>query len=168
MGQAKDLPLAVLRLDSAPRQALAELLGVQDVRRVRYMFVRGGLDLRRLVHFLRGFEVGSDTGTMGAMVCCFATLLFITGDLIVDVSVIFAVRQVMGGFPSEVPLLFYTYGYWRGLGSFQRTRSLLASYMIRAGSFVSPLLMLSLGQLGGLGFCQRVLGLSGCMFCGGD
>lgn len=31
------------------------------------------------------------------MVCYFAMLIFVTGDLIVDVSVIFDVRQALGG-----------------------------------------------------------------------
>lgn len=90
-GQAKDLPLVILHLDIGPKQVLVGLLGV-DVRAVRYMFVPGGLDLRRLVHFSRGFEVGSNVRVIGAMVSCFAMLLFVIGDLIVDISVIFDVR----------------------------------------------------------------------------
>lgn len=33
---------------------------------------------------------------MGAMVYCFAILVFVTGDLIVNVSVIFAICHVLG------------------------------------------------------------------------
>lgn len=89
--------MAVLRSDVGPRQMLADLLGVQDVRSVRYMFVLGGLELRRLVHFLRRFEASSDTQIRGAMVCCFATFLFVTGDIVVDASVLYASRQALGG-----------------------------------------------------------------------
>ena len=41
--------------------------------------------------------MGFTARTVGAMVCCFATLLFITGDLIVDTTIILAVRQALCG-----------------------------------------------------------------------
>lgn len=61
------------------------------------MFVLGRLDLRRLVHFLQRFEANSDTQIRGAIVCCFATLFFVTGNLVVDVSVLYVVHQALGG-----------------------------------------------------------------------
>ena len=64
-----------------------------DVRTIRYMFAQGGLDLRRLLHFTCGAAAGSEARTVGAMVCCFATLLFVSGDLIVDTAIIFVVLQ---------------------------------------------------------------------------
>lgn len=95
LGQAEDLPLAILHSDVGQGQVLAGLLGV-DVRAVRYIFVPDGLDFRLLVHFSRGFKVSFDTQIMGAMMCCFATLLFVTGNLIVDANVVFIVRQALG------------------------------------------------------------------------
>ena len=76
LGQREDLPQGVITPSVGPRRVLAELLSV-DVHRIRYMFVPGGLDLRRLLHFTRGAVAGSRARTVGAMVCCFATLLFV-------------------------------------------------------------------------------------------
>lgn len=42
--------------------------------------------------------------TIGAIVCCFATLLFITGGLIVDTSIILLIHQAMSGH-SIVPFI---------------------------------------------------------------
>ena len=61
------------------------------------MFVPGGLDLRRLLYFTRWAAAGSRARTVGAMVCCFAILLFVFGDLVVDTAIILAVRQVLWG-----------------------------------------------------------------------
>ena len=44
LGHRVDLPQGVITPSVGPRQVLAELLSV-DVLRIRYMFVRGGLDL---------------------------------------------------------------------------------------------------------------------------
>lgn len=63
----RGLRLTVLHPDMGPRQVLTSLLGV-DVRAVWYMFVSGGLDLRQMVHFSRGFQAGSDVQIMGARV----------------------------------------------------------------------------------------------------
>ena len=79
-----------------PRHTLAELLSV-EVHTIRYMFVPGGPDLRRLPHFSRGAAAGSEARIVGAMVCYFATLLFITGGLIVDTAIIFVVPQAFQG-----------------------------------------------------------------------
>ena len=94
LGQCVDLPQGVITPSVGLRQVLAELLSV-DVHRIRYMFVPGGLDLRRLLHFTRGAAAGSRARTVGAMVCCFATLLFVSGDLVVDTAIILAVRQAL-------------------------------------------------------------------------
>ena len=61
------------------------------------MFVLGGLDLRQLLHFTHGAAMGSTARTVGAMVCCFATLLFVSDDLVVDTAIILAVRQAFWG-----------------------------------------------------------------------
>ena len=96
MGQREDLPQEVITPSIGPRRVLAELLFV-DVHRIRYMFVPGGLDLRGLLHFTRGAVVGSTARTVGDTVCCFATLLFVSGDLVVDTAIILAVRQALWG-----------------------------------------------------------------------
>ena len=57
-----------------------------DVRTIWYMFVQGDLQL-----------AGSEARIVGAIVCCFAMLLFVTGNLIVDTAIIFAVHQAIRG-----------------------------------------------------------------------
>ena len=96
LGPTCGLAAGVITPSVGPRQVLAELLSVDELR-IRYMFVRGGLDLRRLLHFTWGAVAGSIARTVGAMVCCFATLLFVSGDLVVDTAIILAVRQTLWG-----------------------------------------------------------------------
>lgn len=70
-------------------------------------YLSWGLDLRRLVQFLRETRDDPTYGharTIGAIVCCFATLLFITGGLIVDTSIILLIHQAMSGH-SIVPFI---------------------------------------------------------------
>lgn len=118
------------------------------------------------------------------MVCCFATLLFVTGDLIVEVSIIYVVRQELGGrtiapvvlaetmngldmvtargrFFWVAPILFYMWLLERF--RFISANQILPGIMHDPGQFFRrPSLMLSLGRLlGGPVFFRRVLGILG-------
>lgn len=46
---------------------------------------------------MRGSQANPSAQTIGTMVCYFATLLFVTGDLIVNVSIIFAICRALIG-----------------------------------------------------------------------
>lgn len=64
------------------------------------MFTLEGLDLRRLVLFLR--ETGDDPSfsharTTRAIVWCYVILLFVTGDLVVNTHKVLLVQQALNG-----------------------------------------------------------------------
>ena len=96
LGQPQDFPLGVITLDMDPRHVLAELLCVV-VHTIRYMFVPSGLDLRRLLYFSCRAAAGFEAWVIGAMLCFFVTLMFVSGDLIVDTAIICVVRQAFRG-----------------------------------------------------------------------